>query len=143
MKHWKFILIFLFGFFSCQDVKAPEKPKDLITENKMIDILTEAYLANAARSVDNKSIIGKGIVIDTIVYKNFGVDSLQFAKSNAYYAADVNKYIELFQKVEIRLNVLQSNLDSIQQIEKRKRDSIKDKIVDDQHKAEHLIDSLI
>src|SRR5690606_17996206 len=96
MKYFSFILIL--AFIGCQDVKAPEKPKELIGKNKMVDILTEAYLANAARSVDNKSIIAKGIVIDTLVYKNFGVDSLQFAKSNAYYAADINTYIEIFQK---------------------------------------------
>lgn len=143
MKHWKFILIVLVGFLSCQNVKTPEKPEDLIAKDKMVDILTEAYLANAARSVDNKSIISKGIKIDTIVYKNFGIDSLQFAKSNAYYSADVNAYIELFQKVEAKLNAMQTKMDSIQQMEKEKKDSIKNKMIDGQQKAEPVKDSLI
>ncbi len=98
MRYFNFIVIIVFSFISCQDVKGPEKPDNLIAKDKMVDILTEAYLANAARSVDNKSIISKGIVIDTIVYKNFGIDSLQFVKSNEYYAADVNIYIEIFSK---------------------------------------------
>jgi hypothetical protein len=141
MKYSNFILILFFAFIGCQDVKAPEKPKDLIAKNKMVDILTEAYLANAARSVDNKSIISKGIVIDTLVYKNFGVDSLQFAKSNAYYAADVNTYIDLFQKVETRLNAMQTKMDSIQKMEGKKKDSLKNK--DQQQKSVPVKDSLI
>ena len=139
MKYFSFILIL--AFIGCQDVKAPEKPKELIGKNKMVDILTEAYLANAARSVDNKSIIAKGIVIDTLVYKNFGVDSLQFAKSNAYYAADINTYIEIFQKVEIRLNAMQTKMDSIQKLERSKKDSLKTK--NEQQKTVPVKDSLI
>lgn len=143
MRYFNFIVIIVFSFISCQDVKGPEKPDNLIAKDKMVDILTEAYLANAARSVDNKSIISKGIVIDTIVYKNFGIDSLQFVKSNEYYAADVNIYIEIFQKVEARLNAMQAKIDSIQQEEKNKKDSIKNKTVDGQQKAETVKDSLI
>ena len=143
MRYFNFIFLVAFSFISCQDVKGPEKPDNLIAKDKMVDILTEAYLANAARSVDNKSIISKGIVIDTIVYKNFGIDSLQFVKSNEYYAADVNIYIEIFQKVEARLNAMQAKIDSIQQEEKNKKDSIKNKTVDGQQKAETVKDSLI
>jgi|SRR5690606_13404420 len=143
MKYFTLIVIFSFGIFGCQDVKAPEKPKHLIAKDKMVDILTEAYLANAARSVDNKTIISKGIVIDSLVYKNFGVDSLQFAESNAYYAANVDQYIEMFQKVETRLNVLQQKLDSIQEIERSKNDSVKNKTIDTLPIAEPIKDSLI
>lgn len=124
MKRWTIILFFTLGFFGCQDVKQPEKPQNLIPKDKMVDMLTEAYLANAARSVDNKSIISNGIKMDSLVYKNFGVDSLQFAKSNEFYAADVNTYIEIFQKVEARLTGMQGKMDSIREIEKSQKDSI-------------------
>ncbi len=124
MKHWIIIFFFTLGFFGCQDVKKPEKPENIIAKDKMIDMLTEAYLANAARSVDNKSIISKGIKMDSLVYKNFGVDSLQFAKSNEFYAADVNTYLDIFQKVEARLTQMQNKLDSLREIEKSRKDSI-------------------
>ncbi len=143
MRYFNFIFLVGFSFISCQDVKGPEKPENLIAKDKMVDILTEAYLANAARSVDNKSIIEKGIVIDTLVYKNFGVDSLQFAKSNEYYAADINIYIEIFQKVEAKLNAMQIKMDSIQQKGKNKKESIKEKTVEGQQKAKAVKDSLI
>jgi|SRR5690606_7137339 len=124
MKYWTIILFFSLGFFGCQDVKQPEKPKDLIAKDKMVDLLTEAYLANSARSVDNKSIIAKGIKMDSLIYKNFGVDSLQFAKSNEFYAADINAYMEIFKKVEARLTAMQKNMDSIREMEQSRKDSI-------------------
>lgn len=127
MKYWTIILFFSLGVFGCQDVKQPEKPKDLIGKDKMVDMLTEAYLANSARSVDNKSIITKGIKMDSLIYKNFGVDSLQFAKSNEFYAADINAYMEIFQKVEARLTGMQKEMDSIRVMEKSRKDSISKK----------------
>lgn len=143
MKHWTIILIFTFVFFGCQNVKQPEKPKNLIAKDKMIDMLTEAYLANAARSVDNKSIISKGIKMDSVVYRNFGVDSLQFAQSNEFYASDVNVYREIFQKVEAKLTRMEKKMDSIRETEKSRKDSIGKKNEDKKPNAAPIKDSLI
>lgn len=142
MKNGALIFILALSFLGCQDVEQPEKPKNLISKEKMVDLLTEAYLANAARSVDNQSIIDKGIKLDSLIYKNFEVDSLQFAKSNAYYAADVNAYMEIFQKVEARLTSMQKKTDSIRDIEKRSADSIGKKKIEAVN-AEPVRDSLI
>ncbi len=143
MKHWTIILFFTLGFFACQDVKKPEKPKNLISKDKMINILTEAYLANAARSVDNKSIISKGIKMDSLIYKNFGVDSLQFTKSNEFYASDINTYMEIFQKVEAKLTGMQKKMDSIREIEKSRKDSISNNKGVKKLNTEPVKDSLI
>ncbi len=113
MKYWA-ILIIAIAFGSCQNVKVPEKPKNLIGKEKMADILTEAYLANAARSIDNKTMLEEGIKMDSVFYAKFDVDSLQFARSNAFYAADVNTYIAIFQEVEAKLKEMEKDLDSIQ-----------------------------
>ena len=123
MKYWAILLIAL-SFGACQNVKQPEKPKNLIGKDKMITILTEAYLANAARSVDNKSIMEQGIKMDSLFYTKFEVDSLQFARSNAFYASDVNLYITMFQEVEARLGEMVKHLDSIQKSKTQSKDSI-------------------
>lgn len=124
MKYW-LILIIIICFGACQDIKQPEKPKNLIGKDKMVNILTEAYLANAARSVDNKSIIEGGIRMDSLFYTKFGVDSLQFTQSHAFYAADVNVYITIFQEVEARLDGIEKTLDSIRKSEIKPKDSIR------------------
>jgi|SRR5690554_640317 len=111
----KYCIIFIFAFIlgACQDVKTPERPANLIDKDKMATILVESYLINAAKSVDNKSIMESGIVLDSVFYSRFNVDSLQFSQSNAYYAANVNKYMALFEEVESRLNEMQQKLDSV------------------------------
>ena len=123
MKYW-LILILTINFASCQDVKQPKKPKNLIEKDKMAEVLTEAYLANAARSVDNKSMLAKGVIMDSLLYTKFGIDSLQFVRSNDYYAANVNAYMEIFQKVENNLNALERNLDSIRELNYNKNDTL-------------------
>lgn len=143
MKHSAILFIFFLIFFGCQNVDQPEKPKNLIPKDKMVDILTETYLANAARSVDNKSIIEKGIKMDSLIYRNFGVDSLQFAKSNAFYAADVNTYMSIFQEVETRLDVMRKKMDSLWERERDIKDSINKKLEEGQRNIEPVKDSLI
>lgn len=105
------LLTLVIGVYGCQNVKYPEKPDNLIDHKKMVNILTEAYLMNAARSVGNKTMAAQGIQMDSIFYARFGVDSLQFAQSNAYYASDVNTYITLFQEVEEKLQQIEKDLD--------------------------------
>lgn len=124
MKQFALLFVFTLSFLGCQNVTQPEKPKDLIPKGKMVDILTETYMLNAARSVDNKSIISKGLQMDSLIYRNFGVDSLQFEKSNAFYAADINTYMSIFQEVESRLDVMQKKMDSLWERERLVRDSI-------------------
>ncbi|QQX77332.1 MULTISPECIES: DUF4296 domain-containing protein [Aequorivita] len=143
MKHLLLLLLLALSFIGCQNVAQPEKPKDLISKEKMVDLLTEAYLANAARSVNNQAIIDKGIKMDSLIYKNFGVDSLQFANSNAYYAADVNTYMEIFQKVEARLVAMQKKMDSIREVEKNRKDTIEIKKIEEKASVEPVKDSLI
>ena len=135
MKQSIILSIFILNFFGCQNVEQPEKPENLISKDKMIDILMQSYLANAARSVDNNAIIDKGIKMDSLIYRNFGVDSIQFAKSNAYYAADVNTYMSMFQEVETRLDVMQKKMDSLWERERNIRDSINKNLDEDNTKV--------
>ncbi|MDC8002219.1 DUF4296 domain-containing protein [Aequorivita todarodis] len=143
MKQSIVFIIFVLGFLGCQDVNQPEKPKNLIAKDKMIDILMETYLDNAARSVDNRAITSKGIKMDSMVYKKFGIDSLQFAKSNAFYAADVNTYMEIIREVETRLTAMQQKMDSIWEKEWVRKDSIKRKFEEDKANSAPAKDSLI
>lgn len=111
-------------FASCQDVIRPKKPKNLIAKDKMAEVLTEAYLANAARSVDNKFVMVKGVKLDSLIYTKFGIDSLQFVRSNDYYAANVNAYIEIFQKVDSNLSALEKKVDSIRELNYNLKDTL-------------------
>lgn len=143
MKHWVPILILILSILGCQNVERPEKPKNLISKEKMVDVLTEAYLANAARSVNNQAIIDKGIKVDSLIFKKFEVDSVQFAKSNDYYAADINMYLDIFQKVEARLVAMEKKLDSIRNMDRKRKDSVESNQNKERIIADPKRDSLI
>jgi len=107
---WVLVLL-LVG--SCQDVNRPERPENLISKGKMADILCDAYLSNAARNINPKRIRDSGIKLDSLLYKKYQVDSLQFAKSNEFYAANIKDYTEIIEQVEVKLKVLQVKSDTL------------------------------
>ncbi len=120
-----FILITV-TLFGCQNVVRPEKPNDLIRKDKMVAVIYDAYLANAAKSINNKKLRQMGIKLDSIIYLKHDIDSLQFAKSNEYYSLDLDNYADIFSKVEARFLSQQEELDSIKQ-EKRDKNRKKNK----------------
>ena len=123
-------LVLVLIFWSCQDVKRPGIPENLIPEDQMADVLTEVYLINAARSFDNRTIIENKIQLDSFFYRKFNIDSLQFVESNAYYTSNLSAYNKLFTKVEERMAHMKTESDSLLLIyvqeleEKRIQDSI-------------------
>jgi hypothetical protein len=108
-----FLLLLAVMLLACQNVVRPDKPNDLISEDQMADIFYDAYLANAAKSINNKKLRQMGIRLDSIIYQKHGIDSTQFAHSNEYYSLDLDNYAEIYSKVEARLLVDQKRLDSI------------------------------
>lgn len=119
-----FCLIF---FWNCQNVEKPQKPSNLIPKDKMVEILTESYLANAARGVGSKNLLVKDVKMDSLIYNKFGIDSIQFAKSNEYYAAGINDYIEIFEKVEANLEAMNKEMDSIRSLKHSQEPNVEEK----------------
>ena len=58
------ILIFAILFLGCQDIKEVEKPEHLISQEVMVTILTDVYIGNASRSVNNKLLKEYNISLD-------------------------------------------------------------------------------
>ena len=107
------VLLLIITYTSCQDVKKPEIPTDLISQDIMVDILTDVYISNASRNVNNKLIRKRNLHLDSIIYNKYEVDSLQFVLSNAYYSSDLKTYGKLLTQVQDVLVLLQKEKDSI------------------------------
>lgn len=110
---------------SCQDVEKTERPDDLIPEDKMIDLLTELSLVNAARNFNKFKLEKTGIEPEKYIYEKFEVDSLQFERSNAWYSEQYTQYERIYDSVKARIQVMKTKLDSIMDRERRIEDSIK------------------
>jgi len=110
---------------SCQDLKKSEKPEDLISESKMIDVLTELSLLHAARNYNKQKLENIGVDPDTYIYEKFDIDSLQFERSNDWYSEQYTDYERIYDSVKARLQIMKSRLDSIRDIEVKIEDSIR------------------
>jgi hypothetical protein len=118
------VLLLIVSYTSCQDDKKPEIPTDLISQDIMVDILTDVYISNASRNVNNKLIIKRNLQLDSINYNKYNIDSLQFVVSNTYYSSDLRTYGNLLTQVQNVLVLLKKEKDSIYKIV-FKLDSIK------------------
>lgn len=88
-------------FFGCNT--SVEKPKNLIDKDKMIAILYDISLLEAIKTQN----INGGLTVKTAndyIYKKYNIDSIQFLKSNKYYASDLEDYKKMFEKIKERLN---------------------------------------
>lgn len=80
-----------------------EKPENLIGKDKMADIIYDLAILEAMRSQKPVILENNGINQNTYIYKKYGIDSLQFAKSNQYYASDIDAYKKIYEEVAKRL----------------------------------------
>lgn len=111
MKKIILMLCFVITLFSCQN-SAIEKPKKLIDEGVMIDILYDLSLMEAIKS-QNIADSGKAINSSQYIYKKYKIDSIQFVQNNKFYASDVDNYKKMFEKVKARLENDANKLDTI------------------------------
>lgn len=108
--------------WACQDVKRPEKPENLIPKDKMVEVLADAYVSEAARSTARINIINNGLSLDSLFYASHNIDSLQFVNSNAYYTSQVDVYLDILDRVQNKLKEKQSSIDSLRNEELEERE---------------------
>ena len=123
----KIFVYILVSFFvlSCNDIDKPKKPDNLLSKNKMIDIITDISLVNAAKGTDKKKLENKGINPENYIFQKHNIDSLQFAENNNYYAYDVKEYEDIYLKVKQRLENQSEEYKALQDLEKKEKDSIR------------------
>lgn len=102
MKKVVILICCFFSALGCNN-NSVEKPDNLIGKDKMIDILYDISLLEA---IKNQNINGglSSKVGNEYIYKKYKIDSIQFVKSNKYYASDIEEYKKMFDKVKEKLN---------------------------------------
>lgn len=118
----------IFGFFlllSCQDIEEMERPKDLIPQNQMVEILTDLSLLNSAKNYNKRLLEETGLKPDDYLYTKHNIDSTRLAESTRYYARNSSEIENIYKKVQANLNRLRDSLEKIQAEELRVKDSIK------------------
>lgn len=109
---------------ACQNVKHTPKPKNLIKEDKMVNVLVDLAKINAAISLNAREYEKRGIVGKELIFKKYDIDSLQLVKSNAYYAENFKINQRIYDSVRSRLK---AEKDSLETLDKKKKEAEKGK----------------
>jgi hypothetical protein len=96
-----FLVVFIFGI-SCNKELVKE-PKSVIEKEKMVDIMYDLALLEAMK-VENPALMDSmKFTSNQYIYKKYKIDSVQFAQSNIYYAADYEEYEKMYNQIKTRL----------------------------------------
>lgn len=117
IKRFLFFGLILF-FWSCSS--GIEKPKNLISEQKLQQILYDLALLNASKNVDYAIFQNNFVDVENIIYKTHEIDSLQLAETMIYYATKPEVYRRIVEQIEMRISLE----DSIFRENKKKSDSL-------------------
>ncbi|NKI26148.1 DUF4296 domain-containing protein [Arenibacter sp. 6A1] len=123
----KYLVAFSMVFMlSCGQKKVIEKPENLIPEKEMSDILYDVAILNAAKAINTSILQEHEIDPMAYIYAKYEIDSLQFVKSDAYYASVPVVYENIYTSVENRLVEAQKVIDD-EKLKKKEEDSKKSK----------------
>ncbi|WP_323787128.1 DUF4296 domain-containing protein [Psychroserpens sp.] len=124
------LLILVLGLcFACHRIERPKKPDNLIPKDKMADVLFDVFVFNAAKGSDHGLLQSNNVTPTIYIFEKHQIDSLQFVKSNEYYAYDVKAYEDLINKVELKIKAKKAFFEKEKELEEERRkkrlDSIK------------------
>lgn len=91
-------LLIVLSFASCSD-----RPSNVLSENKMVHLMAdmeiaEAYSQQMAISNDERMVLGRSVMA------SYGVTEEQLDTTLAWYGRNIDKYTELFDKVDKEIN---------------------------------------
>lgn len=113
MKNIIFVLGVALVFASCKN-EVMTKPKNLIEQDKMVEIIYDLAILEAMRSQPQLPGETNNVVNPkTYVFKKYQIDSLQFAESNHYYASDIGNYKKMYDEVKTRIENQQKQIDAL------------------------------
>ena len=107
-KMKKYILgLLILGLLSCS-----EKEATAISQEKMVDILTDLTIASSVRTVSNKRDSVQYYTSHSRILELHGIDSLQFVKAQEVYRKKPDLYVIIYDSVN---NRIQKKLDKVRE----------------------------
>ncbi|WP_276388672.1 DUF4296 domain-containing protein [Eudoraea chungangensis] len=121
MKRLLYSIAALIVFISCAE-EVIKKPDNLIEKERMIDILHDLAIINAAKITASNTLEEREFVPMEYIYNKYNVDSAQLVSSNLYYASLPLVYEDIYEQLEARIDSEKNSLESSRQ---QKKDSVK------------------
>ena len=119
----KYILLFLIiTCLACDGSTPVEPPDEKMTPEMMEDIFYDILLM---RAINNSSYVDPAheeYFTDQYVYEKYGIDSLQLAQNQVYYAQKPKLLKKIFENLEIRSKQVEDSIDTIMERKEQLKD---------------------
>ena len=112
MKKLAVLFLSLFVFAACKDNEV-EEPENLLSEDRMAQILYDISLLQAMNSYAPATLDANDIVFKDYIYQKYEIDSATFAQNHKYYASRLEEYKRINDKVKQRLKAEKIVIDSL------------------------------
>jgi hypothetical protein len=109
----KLVIVSVLFFSSCKpaDEENESVPETVLSEDQLVNVLTDAYLAEGASGINIKNVTGEkfdsAYVFNPL--KDNNIDKAVFDSSMAYYTKHPKKLKIIYDKVLEKLSVIQAN----------------------------------
>lgn len=101
MKKLAFVLIVLSVFvYGCESVS---KPKHLLTENDMVNVLYDISILQAVKSYQPEALDSSKVDAKNYIYKKYSIDSTILVQNQEYYAQNLEQYEGIQKKLGAKL----------------------------------------
>ncbi len=117
-----FLLITIIVAFTCCKNEAVKRPNPLIAREVMVNIMYDLTILDAIKYQNLNNLETHKIKPNEYIFKKYKIDSLQFARNNAYYASDFKTYKDIYDSVSKRLDKSKTVIEKIVKAEKKKAD---------------------
>ena len=88
-----------------------EKPDNLIPQEKMINIIYDMAMLNAAKEINSQILSEYVKQPSDFIFNKYGIDSIQYTKSDLYYASIPAEYDKIYNAVKMRLDKEKNEID--------------------------------
>ena len=107
-------------FLGCKE-DVVKQPKHLIEKSKMVNIMYDLAILEAIKYQNPAVLDSNQIHPKQFIYKKYGVDSLQLAQNNVYYASDYKNYKIMYEEVVKRIEKDKNTAKALIKIEAKKK----------------------
>ncbi len=109
----KLLVAMAFCFLVSCNEQLIEKPEKLIPKDKMVQILYDLAILTAAQNTNPAFLAEKNIKTMNFVYTKYGIDSIQFSKSDLYYASRPAEYEAIYTEIVALLEKDQKRIEEM------------------------------
>lgn len=110
-RYWKHTALMLL-LLGCAQQQVP-RPENLIPKPMMTKILFDIAILDAIDGTYPEALGRNEIEVMAFVYEKYGIDSLQLAASDLYYASRPDEYEEIYQALEDRIDRQRDSINEV------------------------------